>query len=102
MIDNALKFTPEGEDVEVAVASNGEVSTVVVTDRSPASSDEELARMGDRFWRSAGHQNIKGSGLGLSISRVLLSAGGGSIAYARHEPHGLKVTVTVPRSRPES
>ncbi|MFE2603778.1 ATP-binding protein [Streptomyces mirabilis] len=102
VIDNALKFTPEGEDVEVAVASNGEVSTVVVTDRGPGLSDEELARIGDRFWRSAGHQNIKGSGLGLSISRVLLSAGGGSIAYARHEPHGLKVTVTVPRSRPES
>jgi signal transduction histidine kinase len=102
VIDNALKFTPEGEDVEVTVASNGEVSTVVVTDRGPGLSDEELARIGDRFWRSAGHQNIKGSGLGLSISRVLLSAGGGSIAYARHEPHGLEVTVTVPRSRPES
>jgi signal transduction histidine kinase len=102
VIDNALKFTPEGEDVEVAVASNGEVSTVVVTDRGPGLGDEELARIGDRFWRSAGHQNIKGSGLGLSISRVLLSAGGGSITYARHEPHGLRVTVTVPRSRPES
>lgn len=101
VIDNALKFTPEGEGVEVEVSSNGEVSTVVVTDRGPGLSDEELARIGDRFWRSAGHQNIKGSGLGLSISRVLLSAGGGSIAYARHEPHGLKVTVTVPRSRPE-
>lgn len=85
----------------MAVSSNGEVSTVVVTDLGPGLSDEELARIGDRFWRSAGHQNIKGSGLGLSISRVLLSAGGGSISYARHEPHGLKVTVTVPRSRPE-
>ncbi|MFD6286397.1 ATP-binding protein [Streptomyces sp. NPDC060205] len=98
VIDNALKFTPEGESVEVAVASNGEVSTIVVTDHGPGLSDEDLARVGDRFWRSAGHQNIKGSGLGLSISRALLSAGGGSIAYAHHEPHGLKVTVTVPRT----
>ncbi|MHA5051153.1 sensor histidine kinase [Streptomyces sp. SD15] len=102
VIDNALKFTPEGESVEVAVSSNGEVSTVVVTDGGPGLSDEELARIGDRFWRSAGHQNIKGSGLGLSISRALLSAGGGSITYAHHEPHGLRVTVTVPRSRPGS
>lgn len=82
------------------VASNGEVSTVVVTDGGPGLSDEDLARIGDRFWRSTGHQNIKGSGLGLSISRVLLSAGGGSIAYAHNEPHGLRVTVTVPRSGP--
>ncbi|GGN71955.1 two-component sensor histidine kinase [Streptomyces albiflavescens] len=102
VIDNALKFTPEGESVEVKVASNGEVSTVVVTDGGPGLSDEDLVRIGDRFWRSAGHQNIKGSGLGLSISRALLAAGGGSIAYAHHEPHGLRVTVTVPRSRPAS
>ncbi|MGP4047867.1 sensor histidine kinase [Streptomyces sp. 2A115] len=100
VIDNALKFTPEGECVEVEVASNGEVSTVVVADRGPGLNDDELARIGDRFWRSPGHQNIKGSGLGLSISRALLAAGGGSIAYARHEPHGLRVTVTVPRAVP--
>ncbi|MGI5194416.1 ATP-binding protein [Streptomyces sp. CA-288835] len=100
VIDNALKFTPEGECVEVEVASNGTVSTVVVADRGPGLSDEELARVGDRFWRSPSHQNVKGSGLGLSISRALLSAGGGSIAYEHHEPHGLKVTVSVPRARP--
>lgn len=100
VIDNAVKFTPEGESVEVAVASNGESSTVVVTDGGPGLGDEDLARIGDRFWRSAAHQNVKGSGLGLSISRALLAAGGGSIAYGRNEPHGLRVTVTVPRSGP--
>ncbi|MPY54224.1 sensor histidine kinase [Streptomyces acidicola] len=102
VIDNALKFTPEGQTVDVEVASNGEASTVVVTDGGPGLSDEELGRIGDRFWRSPGHQNINGSGLGLSISRALLGAGGGSIAYIRHEPHGLKVTVTVPRTGPTS
>jgi signal transduction histidine kinase len=98
VIDNAVKFTPTGEHVEVTVTSNGESSTVVVTDRGPGLTDEELARIGDRFWRSNRHQNIKGSGLGLSISRALLDAGGGTISYDRHEPHGLTVTVTVPRS----
>ncbi|MGW0822418.1 sensor histidine kinase [Streptomyces sp. NPDC002845] len=100
VIDNALKFTPEGKSVEVEVASNGESSTVVVTDGGPGLGDEELSRVGDRFWRSPGHQNVKGSGLGLSISRALLAAGGGSISYARNEPHGLRVTVTVPRTGP--
>ncbi|NEE08107.1 HAMP domain-containing histidine kinase [Streptomyces sp. SID7499] len=100
VIDNAVKFTPEDRTVEVTVASHGDTSTVVVTDQGPGLTDEELARVGDRFWRSGRHQNIKGSGLGLSISRALLAAGGGSIAYDRHEPHGLKVTVAVPRSAP--
>ncbi|MFF3334327.1 ATP-binding protein [Streptomyces sp. NPDC002888] len=100
VIDNAVKFTPEGESVAVGVASNGTTSTVVVTDHGPGLTEEELARIGDRFWRSGHHQNIKGSGLGLSISRTLLAAGGGSIAYGHNEPHGLRVTVTVPRSAP--
>lgn len=100
VIDNALKFTPEDQGVEVKVASNGSTSTVVVSDHGPGLTDEELARVGDRFWRSGRHQNIKGSGLGLSISRALLEAGGGSISYDHHEPHGLTVTVSVPRNGP--
>ncbi|MEU9705035.1 HAMP domain-containing sensor histidine kinase [Streptomyces sp. NPDC047981] len=101
VIDNALKFTPEGEEVTVAVASEGERCTIVVADLGPGLTEEELDRVGDRFWRSNRHQNIKGSGLGLSISRVLLAAGGGSIAYAPNEPHGLRVTLTVPRTGPQ-
>ncbi|MGW2552710.1 ATP-binding protein [Streptomyces sp. NPDC001635] len=98
VIDNAVKFTPEGERVDVEVAAGGDSATVVVTDGGPGLGDEELARVGDRFWRSPAHQNIKGSGLGLSISRALLEAGGGSISYGHHQPHGLKVTVEVPRT----
>ncbi|HEY8978114.1 MAG TPA: HAMP domain-containing sensor histidine kinase, partial [Streptomyces sp.] len=98
VIDNAVKFTPEGEKVEVSVAVEGTTATVVVTDSGPGLTEEELARVGDRFWRSGRHQNIKGSGLGLSISRALLAAGGASISYGSHEPHGLTVTVRVPRT----
>jgi len=100
VIDNAIKFTPEDETVEVVVAVDGAVSKVVVTDDGPGLTEEELARVGDRFWRSGRHQNVKGSGLGLSISRALLAAGGGDISYGPHEPHGLTVTVSVPRSGP--
>nr|WP_202502106.1 HAMP domain-containing sensor histidine kinase [Streptomyces sp. SID5785] len=100
VVDNALKFTPEGEQVTVTVVANGETTAVEVADGGPGLRDEELARIGDRFWRSGRHQNVKGSGLGLSISRALLTAGGGSISYAHHEPHGLRVTLRVPRTAP--
>lgn len=102
VIDNAVKFTPEDESVEVTVTSVGAMSTIEVADNGPGLTDEEIARIGDRFWRSGRHQNIKGSGLGLSISRALLSAGGGTISYGHHEPRGLRVTVTVPRSGPSA
>ncbi|MFE2494540.1 sensor histidine kinase [Streptomyces scopuliridis] len=100
VIDNALKFTPAGEEVTVAVARNGTTSQIVINDGGPGLTDDELARIGDRFWRSNRHQNIKGSGLGLSITRALLTAGGGSIAYEHGEPRGLRVTLSVPRSSP--
>ncbi|NBE55614.1 sensor histidine kinase, partial [Streptomyces boluensis] len=96
VIDNALKFTPAGEGVTVTVASNGSSATIVVADGGPGLTDDELERVGDRFWRSGRHQNVKGSGLGLSITRALLAAGGGSISFARNAPRGLRVTVRVP------
>ncbi|MFJ7590541.1 ATP-binding protein [Streptomyces sp. NPDC097617] len=101
VIDNALKFTPTGEEVEVSVSTEGRSVRVVVADRGPGLTEEELLRVGDRFWRSGRHQNIKGSGLGLSISRALLAAGGGSLSYETNPPHGLRVTVAVPRTDPQ-
>lgn len=100
VIDNAVKFTPAGEEVQVRAAADGASVTVEVSDAGPGLGDDELERVGDRFWRSSRHQNIRGSGLGLSISRALLIAGGGSIDFAHGEPGGLRVTVRVPRSGP--
>lgn len=100
VVDNAVKFTPEGEHVTVGVASEGDHVTLTVADGGPGLSAEELERIGDRFWRSSRHQNISGSGLGLSITRALLTAGGASITYERNEPRGLRVVITVPRSKP--
>ncbi|MEV6317651.1 HAMP domain-containing sensor histidine kinase [Streptomyces sp. NPDC051776] len=98
VVDNALKFTPQGETVRVGVEHDGDTVRIVVADGGPGLNEEELARIGDRFWRSSRHQNVSGSGLGLSITRALLAAGGASIAYAGNEPKGLRVTITVPRT----
>lgn len=100
VIDNALKFTPRGGAVTVGALSQAEQVVVTVADEGPGLSDEELTRVGDRFWRSNQHQNIHGSGLGLSISRALLTAGGGSVTYRHNAPHGLCVDLVVPRQAP--
>ncbi|MEU3555476.1 sensor histidine kinase [Streptomyces fragilis] len=102
VIDNAVKFTPEGGEVHVSVAANGRTARVVVVDEGPGLTDEELQRVGDRFWRSGRHQNVSGSGLGLSISKALLAAAGGSLEFSHNAPHGLGVTVTLPRTGPRA
>lgn len=101
VVDNAVKFTPPDGTVTVRAAAAGEQLTVEVADCGPGLSEDELSRIGDRFWRSSRHQNVTGSGLGLSITRALLTAGGASIAYAPNAPQGLRVTLTVPRTAPE-
>ena len=100
VVDNALKFTPQGAHVEVSARSDGDTIAITVVDGGPGLTDDELARIGDRFWRSSRHQNVSGSGLGLSISRALLLPGGATISYAPNEPRGLRVTITVPRTEP--
>ncbi|MFI7275823.1 sensor histidine kinase [Streptomyces sp. NPDC049879] len=104
VVDNALKFTPAGGEVTVTVSSPAEFAEYVrieTTDTGPGLDDSELDRIGRRFWRSGRHQNVGGSGLGLSIVAALLAAGGARIHYGHAEPRGLKVTVDVPRDRPE-
>ncbi|MFH8407340.1 sensor histidine kinase [Streptomyces sp. NPDC018019] len=100
LVDNALKFTPAGERVTVGAAPDGERVRITVCDHGPGLTEDELARIGDRFWRSGRHQNVSGSGLGLSITRALLAAGGATLSFAPHRPHGLRVTVEVPRTAP--
>jgi signal transduction histidine kinase len=102
IVDNALKFTPGGGEVSVSVTASADHVTIETADTGPGLDDTELERVGRRFWRSGRHQNISGSGLGLSIVGALLAAGGGRISYAHNRPHGLRVIVDVPRHAPET
>ncbi|MET7303826.1 HAMP domain-containing sensor histidine kinase [Embleya sp. NPDC005575] len=98
ILDNALKFAPEDTTITVACSAVGSEVEIRVSDRGPGLTFEEMRRVGDRFWRSPRHQNVDGSGLGLSIARTLLAASGGTIDFAAREGGGLTVTLTVPRA----
>ncbi|WP_432989771.1 sensor histidine kinase [Dactylosporangium sp. CA-233914] len=97
VLDNAVKFTPGGGWITVAVTAAATAVDIEVTDSGPGLSEDDLTHVGDRFWRSAASQNIPGSGLGLSIARALLETTGATLAFAGVEPHGLCVTIRLPR-----
>lgn len=66
LLDNAVRYTPAGGEIDVSVRrSNGAVS-LVVTDSGPGIPEEERAKVLDRFYRVLG-SGEEGSGLGLSI-----------------------------------
>ena len=97
MLDNAVKFSLDDGEVLVRIRSEEDSVLVDIVDHGVGVTDEELPRIGDRFWRGARHQNIEGSGLGLSIARQLIALNAGSMTFGHHEPTGFEVAIRLPR-----
>jgi two-component system sensor histidine kinase QseC len=77
LIDNALRYTPEGSHVQVLF----DTDHVAVEDEGPGVPPQDLARLGDRFHRGE-HRGASGSGLGLSIVRRIAALHGLDVAFA--------------------
>jgi two-component system OmpR family sensor kinase len=69
LIENALRYTPEGGVVDVRLVSDGKRPAIEVIDTGPGIPPDLLARVFDRFFRVPGG-NARGSGLGLSIAQA--------------------------------
>lgn len=98
LIDNALKFAGPGATVEVRVdrpRPEGPVEVHVV-DSGPGLGPADREQALERFWRAGAHQNVDGSGLGLSIVAVLVEASGGRLDLLAREPHGLDARIRLP------
>ncbi|WP_244304617.1 sensor histidine kinase [Leucobacter viscericola] len=96
IIDNALKFAPEGTAVDVAVAELDGEHVITVRDRGRGLSTEQLELATDRFWRSSLDQNLAGSGLGLAIASDLMDSLGGRIVLDSPPGGGLRVALCLP------
>jgi two-component system, OmpR family, sensor histidine kinase BaeS len=93
LVTNALRVTPPGGDVTIAVARAEREAEIAVTDTGPGIPEEELAAVFDRYTRSA---DSGGSGLGLAIARSLVEAHGGTITAARAPGGGTTMRVRLP------
>jgi two-component system, OmpR family, sensor histidine kinase KdpD len=78
LIDNAIKFSPEGKPVEVSAALQGSEIEIAVRDHGPGLGDVDRQKMFEPFHRGAGAATT-GSGLGLAICRAIVAAHGGRI-----------------------
>jgi signal transduction histidine kinase len=96
LIDNALKFTPAGGRVEVAVAAADGGVLISVRDSGPGLTPAQLAQATERFWRAPDAQNVDGAGLGLSIVAVLIEASGGRFTLEPADGGGLLAKIWAP------
>jgi len=90
LIDNALKFTPQGGRVTVRATG----SVIRVSDTGAGISAADQARIFERFFRAG--RTGGGAGLGLPIARWIAEAHGGSLALERSDGAGTTFTVVLP------
>jgi two-component system OmpR family sensor kinase/two-component system sensor histidine kinase BaeS len=98
VLSNALRHTPAGGLVTVALSDSDERVTITVSDTGEGMPPEDVARMFDRFYKGS---SSRGSGLGLTIARNLVTAHGGEITAASRVGEGTTVTVVLPRAPAE-
>jgi len=96
LLDNAVKFSPEGSPVSVRLGISGSDALVSVRDHGPGLTPDEMSVAVDRFWRSPKHQNESGSGLGLAIAKTFLRENHGDVELDAAADGGLIVRIRLP------
>jgi signal transduction histidine kinase len=99
LIDNALKFTPEGGIVEARVSRGDSVARLEVRDTGTGIPAHELPRIWDRLFRGDLSRTERGLGLGLSLVRAIVEAHGGSVAVESTPGQGSTFVVALPVRR---
>ena len=101
VLDNAVKFTPEGGSVSITASPEVQGSVVIkITDTGIGISKSELPRLGERFYRidKTRSREMGGTGLGLSIVKHLMKAHEGSIEIESTLGKGTTVSLHFPVS----
>ena len=98
LIDNAIKYTPEGGQVEVSVGQDNGHVTVDVTDNGIGIPPDDLPRIFERFYRvdRSRSREMGGTGLGLSIVKHVAQVHGGSIDVSSTPGSGSRFRLKIP------
>jgi signal transduction histidine kinase len=100
LISNAIKFTPRGGSVTVALRADPGEARVEVRDTGLGIPPDELELLFGRFFRAstATKNAVPGVGLGLTITKAIVTAHGGAIDVASTEGEGTTFTISLPRA----
>ncbi len=104
LITNAIKYTPNGGKVSLALVDQGDTVALIIGDSGIGIAPADLPNIFDRFFRAdiarARTGDRPGTGLGLAITKWIAEAHGGTITVQSRLGRGTVFTVTLPRVRP--
>ena len=93
LLDNAIKYSPEGERVDLVVKKQGRTITIKVSNRAPNLNSKSVDHMFDRFYRSDSSRSSNGGfGIGLSVAKAIVTSHKGRI-YASKQKDVLTIDV---------
>jgi signal transduction histidine kinase len=98
LLDNALKYTPQGGTVTASVEGAPDQVTLSVNDTGPGISDRDLPHLFDRFFRGDRSRSLPGTGLGLNLTLAIARAHGGDVKVTSVQGQGSTFTMTLPRA----
>ncbi len=98
VLDNAVKFSPEGGVVSISASTRDDTVTCVIADNGIGIAEPDIEHIFDKFYRAdtSDAGNISGTGLGLSIVKHILEEHKGSIDIASSPGSGTSVTIILP------
>ena len=96
LVDNAVKYTPEGGHICLTVTAETSRGGVTVCDSGPGIASAEQEKVFQRFYRTDVSRSTPGNGLGLSLVRAVVHLHNGKVVLRDNDP-GLCVQVTLPR-----
>ncbi len=96
LFDNAVKFTPEGGTITVALTQTDQAAQFILRDSGCGISSEAIPHIFDKFYQAKASQITMGNGLGLTVARKIVELHGGSIRCHSESNKGTEFTVTLP------
>jgi two-component system OmpR family sensor kinase len=96
LLDNALKYTRQGDTIELRAYEDGSDIVVEVADTGPGIPEAEQAHVWNELFRGQGARGIAGSGLGLALVKSIVLRHGGSVDLRSRPGQGTVFTIHLP------
>ncbi len=101
VLSNAEKYAPHAPDIEVKAYREGSEIVISVRDYGLGIDEDELGKIGERFFRARTSAGIPGTGIGLNLSKKLLELHGGSIQVESRKIQGSIFYIRIPIAGPQ-
>lgn len=102
LLSNAVKYSPAKPNIEVTGWQEGDHAVVSVRDYGLGIDDEDINRVGEKFFRAKTSTGIAGTGIGLNLTKILIELHGGVLEMESVEGEGSVFTARLPIAGPNS